>query len=160
MHAITYEAGFERSARRACATVSSVSPKTAALRVTDDRPVDAELVQHRRRDLAGERPFGAQWTFWAKTPISVPASAWTAPASETYGGQTTTSTSPSSASRSARQNAAASAGPLYIFQLPAISIGQSTGIAATPGRALPSSSSSAAPPPVEIHEIFSATPAS
>src|SRR5207244_5583095 len=34
------------------------------------------------------------------------------------------------------------------------------GIAATPGSGFPSSSSSDAPPPVEIHEICSATPAS
>src|SRR5205823_7753494 len=35
-----------------------------------------------------------------------------------------------------------------------------TGIAFTPGNSLPSSSSSEAPPPVEIHEMRSATPAS
>src|SRR5207244_12163472 len=37
---------------------------------------------------------------------------------------------------------------------------RSDGIAAMPGSSLPSSSSSEAPPPVEIHEIRSATPAS
>ena len=54
---------------------------------------------------------------------------------------------------SAPQNARVSAGPLNIFQLPAISISADSGIAATPGSSLPSSSSSEAPPPVEIHEI-------
>src|ERR1700693_63462 len=55
--------------------------------------------------------------------MSVPARICTATASDAYGGQTATSTS----SRSARlrlsstQNSAVSAGPLYIFQLPAIS---------------------------------------
>src|SRR5688572_21550368 len=55
--------------------------------------------------------------------MSVPASACTAAESETYGGQTTTSASPRSSSRSAQQNAVASRGPLNIFQLPAISTG-------------------------------------
>src|SRR5262249_32179279 len=54
---------------------------------------------------------------------------------------------------------AVSATPLNIFQLPAINI-YAAGIAATPGSSFPSSSSSEAPPPVEIHEIRSATPAS
>src|SRR3954453_18165115 len=68
-------------------------------------------------------PSCSQWQFWANTPISVPASAWTASASDTYGGQTTTSTSSGrSSSRSTRQNSAVSTGPLNIFQLPAISM--------------------------------------
>src|SRR5215210_2109473 len=92
-------------------------------------------------------PSSSQWTFCAATANSVPASSWTATARETYGGQTTTSTAGDSVcSRNATQNSAVSAGPLNIFQLPAISI-QRDGIAATLGSSLPSSSSSAAPPP-------------
>src|SRR6476469_8540854 len=64
-----------------------------------------------------------------------------------------------------RQNSAASAGLLYIFQLPAISakVARSygaAGITLTPGRSLPSRSSNAAPPPVESHETLSASPSS
>src|SRR4051812_36668317 len=68
-------------------------------------------------------PSASQWTFCAATAISVPASCWTAAASDTYGGLTTTSTPARSRSLRARQNSAVSAGPLYIFQLPAISMG-------------------------------------
>src|SRR5215218_7789441 len=55
--------------------------------------------------------------------MSVPASTWTATASEVNGGQTATSTPSRSASRrfSSTQSSAVSAAPLYIFQLPAIS---------------------------------------
>ena len=95
-------AGRRSSAARARrATVSSVSPKSwRRSEWPTSVAVDAELAQHRRRDLARERALGSQCTFWANDAISVPASAWTAAASETYGGQTTTSTSPRSASRS------------------------------------------------------------
>ena len=68
-------------------------------------------------------PVSSQWTFWAATAISVPASASTAACSETYGGQTATSTpsSEASRSRSSRQNSCVSAGPLKSFQFPATS---------------------------------------
>ena len=68
-------------------------------------------------------PSTSQCTFWAATAMSVPASAWTAALSAGNGGQTATSTpsTHSSWSRSSRQKRAASSGPLYIFQLPAIS---------------------------------------
>src|SRR5207247_8847953 len=69
-----------------------------------------------------------------------------------------TASTPSGASKRSK-NSSVSAGPLNIFQFPAISI-QASGIAATPGSSLPSSSSSDAPPPVETHEILSASPAS
>ena len=69
--------------------------------------------------------------------MSVSASACTAAESETYGGQTTTSTSPRSSSRSARQNSAASARPLE--HLPVAGDqhrAYADGIAATPGKLL------------------------
>src|SRR5262245_18354282 len=66
-------------------------------------------------------PSRSQWTFWAATPISVPARSCTAADSETYGGQTTTSTPSKLRSLSSRQNSTVSPGPLNIFQLPAMS---------------------------------------
>ena len=78
--------------------------------------------------MAGETspvnaPDSSQWTFWAATAISVPASASTAAPSETNGGQTATSTpsSEASRSRSSMQNSCVSAGPLKSFQFPATS---------------------------------------
>src|SRR5439155_687379 len=65
------------------------------------------------------------WTFCAATAMSVPASNCTAVASDTNGGHTTTSMPETSARRNSRQNAAVSAGPLNIFQFPAISTGRS-----------------------------------
>ena len=59
----------------------------------------------------------------------------------------------------ASQNAVVSARVLNIFQLPAMSTAQSSGIARTPGSSLPSSNSSEAPPPVETQSIRSASPA-
>ena len=69
-------------------------------------------------------PSGSQCTFCAATAISVPARSCTATPSEAKGGQTAMSIPVNSSSRrlSSMQNSAVSAGPLYIFQLPAISI--------------------------------------
>ena len=106
-------------------------------------------------------PSSPSGQFCAETPISVSASACTASASETYGGQTTTSTRRRDRpSRSARQNSPRLGRPLEHLPVAGDQHGQASGIAATPGSSLPSSSSSEAPPPVEIHEIRSATPAS
>ena len=107
-------------------------------------------------------PSFAQCVFCAKTPISVTANMPTASCSDGYGGHTITSapSKPCSLARRRAQNSRVSSGPLYIFQLPAISIGQASGIAATPGSSLPSSSSSDAPPPVETQSTRSARPAS
>src|SRR6476660_1601181 len=88
--------------------------------------------------------------------------------SDPNGGLRTAST-PSGGSNAA-QNSRVSSGPLYIFQFPAISTAAESydgagassdcGMTATPGSGLPSSSSSAAPPPVEAHETWSVRPSS
>src|SRR6266545_825968 len=57
----------------------------------------------------------------AVLPVPIAQTGSYATPRETNGGQTTTSTPSSSCSRRPRQNSAAAAGPLYIFQLPAIS---------------------------------------
>ena len=87
------QAGVERGACAPGDGLVRLAEVLPPLGVADDRAVDAELAQHRRRHLAGERAFVSQCTFCAATATSVPASTCTAVASETYGGQTTTSTS-------------------------------------------------------------------
>ena len=93
--------------------------------MADDRAVDAELEQHRRRDLAGERPLDLPVDVLRGDGDLGAGERLHRRVSEGNGGQTATSTpsTHSSWSRRSRQNDAASSGPLYIFQLPAISIG-------------------------------------
>ncbi|TML06129.1 MAG: hypothetical protein E6G36_00505 [Actinobacteria bacterium] len=122
MHAITKSPASSAAWTR-LATVSSVSPKYC---LRSECPTIAPYTPSSRSISAETSPVYApsasQCTFCAATAISVPASSWTATASETNGGHTTRSTPVSSCSRRPRQNSAVSAGPLYIFQLPAISI--------------------------------------
>ena len=59
------EPGLERGARRAGDRLVGLAEELAPLRVADERALDAELEQHRRRDLAGEGALGSQWTFCA-----------------------------------------------------------------------------------------------
>ena len=147
--AITRRPVLERGDRAARDGLVGLAEVLPPLGVADDRARDAELEQHRRRDLArvGALVGPVHVLGEDRCGRSRPR-----PASETKGGQSTAST-PSGASKAA-QNSRVSRGPLNIFQLPAISFMRS-GITATPGSSLPSSSSSAAPPPVEAHETRS-----
>src|SRR5207244_8482656 len=97
-------------------TVSSVSPKycrrsewpTIAPRTPSSTSIGAEI-------SPVNAPSRAQWTFCAYVAIPLE----TTVASDTYGGQRVEST-PAGGSN-ASQNAAASRGPLNIFQFPATS---------------------------------------
>ena len=108
-------------------------------------------------------PSFAQCTFCAPTAISLSARPVTAAARDVKGGNTEMSTLPSNPSTrrlSELQNSAVSLAVLFIFQFPAISMAQSSGITATPGNSFPSRSSSAAPPPVEAQSTLSISPIS
>ena len=139
--------------------VSSVSPKYCRRSEwPDDRAVDAELAQHRRGDLAREGALSAPSARSARDADSVPASACTPRRARCTAGRRRRRP-PRSASRSARQNSRGLGRPLEHLPV-ACDEHVSSGIAATPGSSLPSSSSSEAPPPVETHEIRSASPRS
>ena len=73
-----------------------------ALRVPDDRAVHAELLQHRRRDLARERTLGLPVAVLCEHADLGARQHLHRPASETNGGATTTSTPSGRSAREAR----------------------------------------------------------
>jgi len=93
-----------------------------ALAVPDDGIFHRQFLQHRRRDLAGERAFCFPVHVLRASLMAVPRKAALTAASAVNGGQTTISTplTPAVSRASSVTRAFASATVLYIFQLPAM----------------------------------------
>ena len=152
------EAGSSAAVDAARHRLVGLAEVLPALGVADDRAVDPELDQHRRRDLAGERALAC--------PVAVLREHPDVRARE--GLHRLRERDVRRADRDVDvaevrlpQRAAELARLAWALEhLPVAGDEHQEGIAAIPGRSLPSSSSSEAPPPVEIHEIRSATPAS
>ena len=96
-----HQAGRERRRDLQRERPVGLAEQLAALGVAEDHAVDAELDQHRRRDLAGEGALGRRGACSARTPARASrASSRPSPAAPVNGGQIATST-PLGASRPA-----------------------------------------------------------
>ena len=150
------EARLERRLRASRDARVGLAEVLPPLRVADDRAVDAELEQHRRRDLAGVRALGLPvHVLRVRREAGLDA--------RVQRGVRRRDDRVDAVDAGEPRGERRGSGPRNIFQLPATitaRILRVAGIAATPGSSLPSSSSRLAPPPVETHEIFSARPSS
>ena len=147
--AMTPRPACERGLRAARDAGVGLAEVLAPLRVADERAADAELEQHRRRDLTRVRAL--------VLPVDVLRERRQArlDAACERDERRADDRVDTGRRRASRPASATGSGPENIFQLPATitSSLDADGIAATPGSSLPSSSSRLAPPPVETQEI-------
>src|SRR5581483_979066 len=137
------EAGLERGGGAPRHAVVGLPEQLPPLGVADERAGDAELEEHRRRDLAGEGAF--------RLPVDVLR----------VRRQAGVDAVPEPREGRADDRVEAGERPRVgpVEHLP-VAGDDHEGIAATPGSSFPSSSSRLAPPPVESHETRSARPSS